>query len=366
MWQMTNFFSKLFLSVINNRRYLYWLLQIMGWSGYVFFIMLGALLWDKIDTIHILYTLFAAILGLLLSMAMRECFLMVWDMSPTKRVLFTLLSMNIAAGLWALWKFYEFYRLYYIKEIENVIAEYIYWYSYSFFILLSWTGLYYGIRFYQEMQAEREKNLRIATTAHQSQLKMLRYQLNPHFLFNTLNAISTLILENKGNIANDMVSALSRFLRYSLDNDPMQKVNLAQEVEAMKLYLDIEKIRFEERLQLEFKLSEQAASAKIPSMLLQPLIENAIKYAIAMSETGGTIRLEAGVVDGNLVLELSDDGEGIELEEGQIVGSNGVGLTNTRERLQELYGDNHTCTFSNLEPHGLKVSISIPYEKEDA
>ncbi len=152
--------------------------------------------------------------------------------------------------------------------MNSTPLEFVFWYSYSFFILWSWTGLYYGIRFYQEMQAEREKNLRIATSAHQSQLKMLRYQLNPHFLFNTLNAISTLIMENKGTVANDMVSALSRFLRYSLDNDPMQKVNLAKEVKAMQLYLGIEKIRFEERLKLNFELEEDAKQALVPSMLL--------------------------------------------------------------------------------------------------
>lgn len=362
---MSNTLYTHFFSVINNRRKLYWLLQIFGWSGYVFFIMLGALFWDKADTTHILYTVVAAALGLLLSMAMRESFLKIWDEPPVKRVLLTLLTVMVTTSLWALWKFYEFYQLYQHKEIENIFAEYIYWYSYSFFILLSWTGLYYGIRFYQEMQEEREKNLRIASSAHQSQLKMLRYQLNPHFLFNTLNAISTLIMDGEGIIANDMVSALSKFLRYSLDNDPMQKVNLAQEIDAMQLYLGIEKIRFEERLKLEFKLEDEAKQALIPSMLLQPLIENSIKYAIAKSETGGTIRLEARVFAGNLLLELSDDGEGVELTDNQMPKSNGVGLTNTRERLRELYADNHACTFSNAGPHGLKVSIRIPYEKED-
>jgi two-component system, LytTR family, sensor kinase len=361
---LSNYLSTLFSGVITNRRRLFWLLQITGWSGYVFFVMAGALFWDKADSIHAIYTVVAAILGLMLSMIMRECFLKIWDRQPVTRVLYSLLTVCLATGFWALWKFYEFYKLYHHKEIESLIGEYIYWYSYSFFIFLSWTGLYYGIRFYQEMQAEREKSLLIASSAHQSQLKMLRYQLNPHFLFNTLNAISTLIMESKGNIANDMVSALSRFLRYSLDNDPMQKVNLAQEVEAMQLYLGIEKIRFEERLHLEFELEEEAKQALIPSMLLQPLIENAIKYAVAKSEAGGTIRLEARVFAGNLLMELSDDGEGIELVDGQMPRSNGVGLNNTRERLQQLYADNHACTFSNVEPHGLKVNIRIPYENE--
>jgi LytS/YehU family sensor histidine kinase len=352
--------------VINDRRKLYWLLQTIGWSGYVFFVMAGALFWDKADSVKVVYTLAAAVLGLLCSMIMHRCYLKIWDKPAVPRSLYTLLTVVVASMFWAFWKYYESYQLYNHKEVENFFGEYIYWCSYSFFILLSWTGLYYGIRFYQEMQAEREKNLRITSTAHQSQLKMLRYQLNPHFLFNTLNAISTLILESKGNVANDMVSALSRFLRYSLDNDPMAKVNLAQEVEAMQLYLSIEKIRFEDRLQLEFNLEDDAKQALIPSMLLQPLIENSIKYAVARSETGGKIKLEGRVFAGNLLMELCDDGNGIEMADGKMPRSNGVGLNNTRERLQELYGSNHACEFSNIEPHGLKVSIRIPYEKEES
>lgn len=362
---MSNYLSRQFYTVINDRRMLYWFLQSIGWSGYIFFVMAGAAVWGKLDSVKVLYTMVAAFLGFLCSMAMRKCYQQVWDKSALSRSLYTFLAISVATVFWAFWKFYESYQLYNHEKVENFFGEYIYWCSYSFFILLSWTGLYYGIRFYQEMQAEREKNLRITSSAHQSQLKMLRYQLNPHFLFNTLNAISTLILESQSKVANDMVSALSRFLRYSLDNDPMAKVNLVKEVEAMELYLSIEKIRFEERLQLEFNLEDDAKQALIPSMLLQPLIENSIKYAVAKSETGGTIKLEARVFAGNLLLELCDDGDGIELIEGKMPRSNGVGLNNTRERLQELYGDNHACEFSNSEPHGLKVSIRIPYEKEE-
>lgn len=362
---MSNKITTLFFSVINDRRQLYWLLQVLGWSGYAFFVFLGALIYEKVDLVNFLYMFVAAVLGLLLSMAMREAFRAIWDDAPVKRSLVTIMTVMVSTALWALWKFYQYYQLQHHKEITNLLAEYVYWYSYSFFIMLSWTGLYYGIRFYQEMQAEREKNLRIASSAHQSQLKMLRYQLNPHFLFNTLNSISTLIMDSKGEVANNMVVALSKFLRYSLDNDPMQKVSLAQEVEAMQLYLGIEKIRFEERLQLDFRVDDNAKSALIPSMLLQPLIENAVKYAIAKSETGGIIRLEAKVFAGDLLLELSDDGAAILHNLEQLTRSNGVGLTNTRDRLQQLYGDRHACTFSKAEAGGLKVAIRIPFESEE-
>jgi LytS/YehU family sensor histidine kinase len=161
-----------------------------------------------------------------------------------------------------------------------------------------------------------------------------------------------------------MVTRLSSFLRHSLDNDPMKMVTLEQELTALKLYLDIEKVRFEERLLLELDIEDDAYHALIPSLLLQPLIENAIKYGIARSEEGGTLRIAARVFAGDLLLELSDDGPGVELVDGEIPGANGVGLRNTRERLAELYGTHHSFRLSNTEPHGLTIRIRIPYESK--
>ena len=162
----------------------------------------------------------------------------------------------------------------------------------STYLLLCWTGIYFGIKYYESLQQQREATLRAATLAQEAQLKMLRYQLNPHFLFNTLNAISTLILDNENRTANQTVMRLSEFLRYTLDQDPMKKVTLRQEIEAMNLYLTTEKLRFGERLRLEFAIEERALEALVPSLLLQPLIENAVKYAVSPSEQGGTIRVE--------------------------------------------------------------------------
>jgi len=192
---------------------------------------------------------------------------------------------------------------------------------------------------------------------------MLRYQLNPHFLFNTLNAISTLVLEQQTELANRMVTRLSSFLRYSLDNDPLQKITLKQELAALQLYLDIEKVRFEEHLSLEVDVSDEALDMLIPSLLLQPLVENAIKYGIARSEEDGHLRIAARVFAGDLLMEISDDGPGVELVDGRIPDAKGVGLRNTRERLHELYGLQHSFRLSKTEPHGLTISIRIPCEK---
>ena len=214
------------------------------------------------------------------------------------------------------------------------------------------------------LQEERERGLKVAAMAHEAQLKMLRYQLNPHFLFNTLNAISTLILDKETELANTMVTRLSHFLRYSLDNDPMQKVNLSEEIDALELYLDIEKVRFADRLKLKIDLDGESHRALIPSLLLQPLVENSIKYAIANSIDGGTISIAAKVFAGDLLIELSDDGPGIDFTSGELPRANGVGLANTQERLRELYGSQQSFRLGNADPQGLAIHIRIPFETE--
>ena len=240
-------------------------------------------------------------------------------------------------------------------------------FSSSFPLLLLWSGLYFIIKYYQLFQAEKEKSLRSESLAHEAQLLMLRYQLNPHFLFNTLNAISTLVLSSANDRANEMLTKLSKFLRYSLDHSPLDKVNLAHELETSKLYLDIEKVRFAERLRLDIDIETRAERAMVPTMLLQPLIENSIKYAISQSESGGTIRISAKVRDNTLVVQVADDGPGVPELDGESDGlafSQGVGISNIRNRLQEIYSGEHKLIFSNAETGGLIVTVEIPYDRQ--
>jgi len=230
----------------------------------------------------------------------------------------------------------------------------------STYLLLCWTGLYFGFKYYESLQEQREATLRAASLAQEAQLKMLRYQLNPHFLFNTLNAISTLILDSENRTANQAVMRLSEFLRYTLDQDPMKKVTLRQEIEAMNLYLTTEKLRFGDRLRLEFAVEERALEALVPSLLLQPLIENSIKYAVSPSEKGGTVRVEGRARGSMLELVVSDDGPG--LHTGAAPGAGrGVGLRNTRERLAVLYEDRHRFATLDNKP-GLRIELGLPLE----
>jgi two-component system, LytTR family, sensor kinase len=231
----------------------------------------------------------------------------------------------------------------------------------STYLLLCWSALYFGIKYYESKQQQQEAVLRAVTLAQEAQLKMLRYQLNPHFLFNTLNAISTLILDNQNRTANRAVMRLSEFLRYTLDQDPMKRVTLRQEIEALDLYLGTERLRFGERLRLEFAIEGTALDGLVPSLLLQPLVENALKYAVSPRELGGMVRIEGRVRSAMLELSVTDDGPGLDDSSRPTERRGGVGLRNTQERLAVLFGDKYR--FAVLDSHpGVRVELALPFE----
>jgi len=234
----------------------------------------------------------------------------------------------------------------------------------NLFLLMSWGGFYFGINYYLTLRNETERALLSARLADQAQLKMLRYQLNPHFLFNTLNAISTLVLEKDTPHANQMLTKLSAFLRYSLDSDPLQRTSLAEEVRALQLYLDIESTRFGSRLKITQDIDDEALDAKVPSLILQPAIENAIKYAIGKMENGGEIIIGAHQEGDMLVLKVCDNGPFAPDNPDEILKNSktGVGLLNMRDRLFHLYGDNQSFCLSKLTPAGLCVTLNLPFE----
>ena len=350
--------------VVDDRNRFFWFLHSVGWLGFAAVNYIASLM-HEMREIYVFVVLLDAYAGWMISLPMRLLYQKIWNAAPWKLLLVVLITTYFAGGVWTLiknWNLWEIYKHGYRPDE---------WISYfkltlgSFYIMLCWSGLYFGIKYYQMLQNERQKSLTARTKAHEAQLTMLRYQLNPHFLFNTLNAISTLILINENTTANGMVTRLSEFLRYSLDKDPIKKVPLNQEVQALKLYLDIEKVRFEDRLQTSFELSGQASDAMVPSMILQPLIENSIKYAVAHNEFGGKISIKAHTFGNDLLIEVSDNGPGTNLINGHPADRIGVGIRNTQERLQALYERNYSFVMSDNEPSGLTINIRMPLEKGD-
>jgi len=353
-----------FKKLLENKQLLFWFLQVSGWFGYGIITWIGAMA-HEVPSAYNYVILIGTLSGFFLTLALRSFFHYSWKKKPLVTAVLSMAGCYVISLPWILSKNLALYHFYKGGWYPDSYLQYFGGVTASFYVILLWGGLYFGIKYYQMLQQQREATLKANSIAHEAQLKMLRYQLNPHFLFNTLNAISTLILEKDTRRANDMVSRLSNFLRYSLDNDPMQKIDLQTEINALKLYLDIEKVRFEERLNLDFDIEESASHGLIPSLLLQPLVENAIKYAVAISEMGGTIKIAAVNAGNELCIEVSDNGPGVKLIDGEISTSRGVGVRNTYNRLSELYGDKHTFKLSNIEPHGLKIKICVPFETNE-
>lgn len=229
-------------------------------------------------------------------------------------------------------------------------------------LLAAWSALYYAINYFVRAEEQADQMLRLEAQATSAQLTMLRYQLNPHFLFNTLNSISTLVLLKQTEQANAMLSRLSSFLRFTLINEAEAKVLLTQEVETLKLYLDIEKMRFEERLRTTFDIDPAAADALVPSLLLQPLAENAIKYAVTAKEDGADITISAQLVGQKLRIIVSDTGPGLQSGQQNHNLSTGVGMANTRERLLQAYGDQQRFEHYVKPSGGFEVVLEFPYQ----
>ena len=348
----------------SQRERLFWGLHAGGWAAYALVQTAGALLWERQPGYFPLVAV-VAVGGFLLSAPLRLLYRRLWTRSPLVIVVGGLAASYAVAVLWRL-VIAAAYAAFMPGMNERVDAvALLVAAANSAFVIVAWTGLYFGFKYYESLQQERERGLRAAALAQEAQLKMLRYQLNPHFLFNTLNTISTLILDRQNEFANQAVIRLSEFLRYTLDQDPMKRVTLRQEIDAINLYMTTERLRFGDRLRLEFEFEERALDAMVPSLLLQPLVENAVKHAIAPREEGGTIRVEGRVRTRTLELCVSDDGPGLGGAYLAPGSGRGVGLRNTRERLQVLYGDQHRFATVDARP-GLRIEIVLPLEREGA
>ncbi|MFT6897405.1 MAG: two-component system LytT family sensor kinase [Paraglaciecola sp.] len=350
--------------LFETRERLFWTLHTLGWAGFAVIYYIGSLLHDM-RSIWLFVIMLNAYAGWLLTIPLRYIYARAVKLKPMQMLLVVLASVYVVALAWALVKNVNYWEIY--KKGYRPQQWYMYFTNTvdSLIMIGCWTGLYFGIKNYQMLLKEKQNVLYASTMAHQAHIKMLRYQLNPHFLFNTLNAISTLIRMEETKTADAMVSRLSDFLRYSLDKDPIRKVPLRQEIEALELYLEIEKVRFEDRLTVIWDIQQNAAQALVPSLILQPLIENSIKYAISKLEEGGCIAISAKVFGRDLMLEVADNGPGAQIVNGQLYRANAVGLENIQERLRALYNNDFSFSVSGNQPTGIKVSIRIPFETDE-
>ncbi|OYQ25673.1 sensor histidine kinase [Sandarakinorhabdus cyanobacteriorum] len=339
----------------------FWLLQGGGWLAYFLLRALSGLA-NSMGLAFVLPAIIVTATGASITLLLAAAYRRLITMKPLFTWTATALLLVSASALFSaleVWAHATFYQPgWQPKGVEFLGAILL-----DFSVLGAWTGLYYGINYYLLLAEQSERMLTMAAQANNAQLAMLRYQLNPHFLFNTLNSISTLVLLKQTDRANAMLSRLASFLRYSLVGEREGLATVAQEAEALKLYLDIERTRFESRLRTRFDIAPDVMEARLPSLLLQPLIENAIKYAVTPAEDGADILVDARRMADRLVITIADTGPGL----GGVApeaGGTGVGLTNIRERLAQSYGPDHRFELADNEPHGLIVLIDVPYQTD--
>jgi two-component sensor histidine kinase len=221
----------------------------------------------------------------------------------------------------------------------------------------------YAIDYYQRYQTSLVQAAQLQTQLAQAQLQALKMQLHPHFLFNTLNTISALVQEDPEG-AERMIARLSDLLRLSLERTGVQEVPLRQELEFLHLYLDIERTRFEERLTVSFEIEDDAMEARVPSLILQPIVENAIRHGLSNRTSNGQISIHAARQGGNLSLMVKDNGCGLPVD--GVYRRNGLGLTTTRGRLERLYGNNQSLILRNVKNGGVEARILFPYFTQEA
>ena len=353
----------------------FWNLQLAGWGGAFVLRAVSALANQQpLDILALI--LVTTITGFSISLILSVIYRQLINQSPfvtwgaTALVLFFAVLLHASIDAWV-------QGVYYAAARETTFVQRVIGLLYLPLTLLGgWSALYYAINFFLTVEQQADRLERLEAQATAAQLAMLRYQLNPHFLFNTLNSISTLVLLKQTEPANAMLTRLSGFLRHTLIAEPGSQVTLAQEIETLQLYLDIERMRFEERLRTHFEIEDAALQAQLPAMLLQPLVENAIKYAVSPQEEGARISITARVIGERLRLTVEDTGPGVDepllyrtrdpaqlrapTAPGKPV-STGVGLPNIRNRLMQAYGDNHLFETRSEAGGGFTVLIEIPF-----
>jgi len=229
----------------------------------------------------------------------------------------------------------------------------------SYFFFAGWAALYLALCYAAVVGALERKNAAFRAAAQAAELRALRYQVNPHFLFNTLNSLSSLVMVGRQAAAERMIINLSSFFRASLVGDPSEDVRLAEEIRLQQLYLDIEQIRFPDRLRLDIELPDHLRDALVPGLILQPLIENAVKYGVSRSRRPVTIAIRAASERDRLQLTVEDDGEpgSASAEAGQ---GTGLGLRNVADRIAARFDGDGSCRAQPLAPGGFRVELTMP------
>jgi len=345
---------------------LFWLLQVSGWIAYYIIYTAIATMFRKWNLEDLLLYSLTYLLGFTITSLIRYPYQYLY--SKIERLLWIPLVIVLGSVLATIaWTYIDMYVSHFFWDNgEKVLKERLAFrmflrYSILFTILLTaWSSLYFGIKYALDWQTEKQHSREAEMMAQKAQMEMLRYQLNPHFLFNSLNSIRALVDENQKH-AKEMITELSEFLRYSLLHKDALFVTLAEELEAVKHYFSIEKKRFEENLHIEYHVADATMKHQIMSFLLHPLIENAVKYGMKTSPMPLKISITVQKTGYGLLLEVCNSGSWVEKNSTDTVGT-GTGLTNVQKRLENAYHDGYRLeVIKNEDNCCVRIEIKEAY-----
>ena len=250
---------------------------------------------------------------------------------------------------------------------SHVLPEFVQWALIYFGYCLAWTGTHLALTYHWQVEDERQRAAALIELAQEAQIAALRYQVNPHFLFNSLNSISALVMERRNEDAETMLLNLCAFVRTTFAKDPRALIPLSEEIALQRLYLGIEETRFSERMKVLYEVPDDLANARVPTLILQPLVENALRHGVGESEALTTVRICAARRGDQLHLVVEDDSAGARVAKGGTPGkgkpdSGGLGLHNVRDRLRAHFGEDASFEAKRRKAGGFRVDIALPLQ----
>ncbi|MDO3388622.1 histidine kinase [Gilvimarinus sp. SDUM040013] len=322
-----------------TKNHTYYLVQIIAWSLFSVAHILFTLMSMPLSNVSVVNGVFIGAVGLVVSHTMRTLFLRRWLQQLALLPLLgkILLLVVICAAIWeSLIIFVLHIGWLHFYDLQSIsVAATLFWYYYYFVVLSLWVMLYFGINVALKRRRETMEKLQLELILKESQLANLKNQLNPHFLFNALNSVRALVLENPEK-SRSMITQLASLLRYSLRDSEQHTQPLQQELDAVRAYLELEKVRFEDRLNYQFSVAEGLHDEPVLPMSIQTLVENAVKHGLAQRPEGGSISVKIEKRQGWIEVEVINSGHLRETASGEH--STGTGLPNTRARLEQVFG----------------------------
>lgn len=360
----------------DNHQKQFWTLQLFGWFALSIIAFIAGPLWYGINNIFldVAVIILQSCIGALTTIPLRIMFKKIWDEGFYFRLIISIICVSMASIVWTYAKMKIYSWIMFNGDSLNIPRDFGGWLYVSVLVMGGWSTFYYGIRYFRQVeieheQAERAKSLaqeahlrelQAESLARNAQLLMLRYQVNPHFLFNTLNAVCGLVGTGRGIEAQTMLIRLSDYFRHTLEYDLRSMTDLKTEIEGLGHYLDVERVRFGDKLNIEIKMDKLSKDALVPSIILQPLFENAIKFSVAESEDISKISFISKIKNERLIIKLIDDGTDNDSSSNFQKGT-GTGIKNVRDRLKNHFGDDFSFSAQKTKNSKFEVLIDIPF-----